>query len=54
MKKSTVFRTATSAALCLTLTTGAVMPKEALAWDWSKISTASTRILLPMPCWPAS
>ena len=34
MKKSTVFRTATSAALCLTLTTGAVMPKEALAWDW--------------------
>lgn len=34
MKKSTVFRTATSAALCLTLTTGAVMPGRALAWDW--------------------
>ena len=34
MKKTTVFRTTVSAALCLTLTTGAVMPKEALAWDW--------------------
>ena len=34
MKRSTVFRTTVSAALCLTLTTGAVMPKQALAWDW--------------------
>ena len=34
MKRSTVFRTAASAALCLSLTTGAVMPKQALAWDW--------------------
>ena len=34
MKKSTVFRTTVSAALCLTLTSGAVMPKQALAWDW--------------------
>lgn len=34
MKKSALLRTATSAALCLTLTTGAVMPKQALAWDW--------------------
>ena len=29
-----MFRTTVSAALCLTLTTGAVMPKQALAWDW--------------------
>ena len=34
MKRSTVFRTAASSALCLSLTTGAVMPKQALAWDW--------------------
>ena len=34
MKSSTVFRTTVSAALCLTLTSGAVMPKQALAWDW--------------------
>ena len=34
MKKSTVFRTTVSAVLCLTLTSGAVMPKQALAWDW--------------------
>lgn len=34
MKKSTLFRTAASAALCLSLTTGAVLPKQALAWDW--------------------
>ena len=34
MKRSTMFRTTVSAALCLTLTTGAVMPKQALAWDW--------------------
>ena len=34
MKRSTIFRTTVSAALCLTLTTGAVMPKQALAWDW--------------------
>ena len=34
MKKSTVFRTTVSAALCLTLASGAVMPKQALAWDW--------------------
>ena len=34
MKSSTMFRTTVSAALCLTLTTGAVMPKQALAWDW--------------------
>ena len=29
-----MFRTTVSAALCLTLTSGAVMPKQALAWDW--------------------
>ena len=34
MKSSTMFRTTVSAALCLTLTSGAVMPKQALAWDW--------------------
>ena len=34
MKRSAMFRTTVSAALCLTLTTGAVMPKQALAWDW--------------------
>ena len=34
MKKSSIIRTAASAALCLSLTTGAVMPKQALAWDW--------------------
>ena len=34
MKRSTMFRTTVSAALCLTLTTGAVMPKQAMAWDW--------------------
>ena len=34
MKRSTILRTTVSAALCLTLTTGAVMPKQALAWDW--------------------
>ena len=34
MKRSTMFRTAASAALCLSLTTGAIMPKQALAWDW--------------------
>ena len=34
MKKTVVIRTTVSAALCLTLTTGAVMPKQALAWDW--------------------
>ncbi len=34
MKRSTMFRTAVSAALCLSLTTGAIMPKQALAWDW--------------------
>ena len=34
MKKSSIIRTATSAALCLSLTTGAVMPNQALAWDW--------------------
>ena len=34
MKKSAVIRTAASAVLCLSLTTGAVMPKQALAWDW--------------------
>ena len=34
MKKSSIIRTAASATLCLSLTTGAVMPKQALAWDW--------------------
>ena len=34
MKKSYIIRTAASAVLCLSLTTGAVMPKQALAWDW--------------------
>ena len=34
MKSSTIFRTTVSAALCLILTSGAVMPKQALAWDW--------------------
>ena len=34
MKRATMVRTAVSAALCLSLTTGAVMPKQALAWDW--------------------
>ena len=34
MKKATIIRTTVSAALCLSLTTGAVMPKQALAWDW--------------------
>ena len=34
MKKSSIIRTAASAALCLSLTAGAVMPKQALAWDW--------------------
>ena len=34
LKRSTILRTTVSAALCLTLTTGAVMPKQALAWDW--------------------
>ena len=29
-----MFRTTVSAALCLSLTTGAIMPKQALAWDW--------------------
>ena len=34
MKRTSLIRTAASAALCLSLTTGAVMPKQALAWDW--------------------
>ena len=34
MKKSAVIRTTVSAALCLSLTTGAVMPRQAYAWDW--------------------
>ena len=34
MKKTSLIRTAASAVLCLSLTTGAVMPKQALAWDW--------------------
>ena len=34
MKKSDIIRTTVSAALCLTLTTGAVMPRQAYAWDW--------------------
>ncbi len=34
MKKSSIIRVAASAALCLSLTAGAVMPKQALAWDW--------------------
>ncbi len=34
MKRTTLIRTAASAALCLSLTAGAVMPKQALAWDW--------------------
>jgi Zn-dependent protease with chaperone function len=34
MKKATIIRTTISAALCLSLTTGIVMPKQALAWDW--------------------
>ena len=34
MKKSSIIRTVASAALCLSLTTGAVMPNQALAWDW--------------------
>lgn len=34
MKKSSIIRTAASAVLCLSLTTGSVMPKQALAWDW--------------------
>ena len=34
MKRATMVRTAVSAALCLSLTAGVVMPKQALAWDW--------------------
>ena len=34
MKKSAVIRAAASAALCLSLTTGALMPGQAYAWDW--------------------
>ena len=34
MKKATMIRTTVSAALCLSLTAGAVMPKQAFAWDW--------------------
>ena len=34
MKRATMIRTAVSAALCLSLTAGVVMPKQALAWDW--------------------
>ena len=44
MKKSSIIRTAASAALCLSLTTGAVMPKQALAWDWLSAGLAMFQV----------
>ena len=45
MKKSSIIRTAASAALCLSLTTGAVMPNQALAWDWLSAGLALFQVL---------
>ena len=44
MKKSSIIRTAASAALCLSLTTGAVMPKQVLAWDWLSAGLAMFQV----------
>ena len=44
MKKSSIIRTAASAALCLSLTAGAVMPKQALAWDWLSAGLAMFQV----------
>ena len=44
MKKSSIIRTAASAALCLSLTTGAVMPNQALAWDWLSAGLAMFQV----------
>ena len=44
MKKSSIIRTAASAALCLSLITGAVMPKQALAWDWLSAGLAMFQV----------
>ena len=44
MKKSSIIRTAASAALCLSLTTVAVMPKQALAWDWLSAGLAMFQV----------
>ena len=44
MKKSSIIRTAASAALCLSLTTGVVMPKQALAWDWLSAGLAMFQV----------
>lgn len=44
MKKSSIIRTAASAVLCLSLTTGAVMPKQALAWDWLSAGLAMFQV----------
>ena len=44
MKESSIIRTAASAALCLSLTTGAVMPKQALAWDWLSAGLAMFQV----------
>ena len=44
MKRETMVRTAVSAALCLSLSTGAVMPKQALAWDWISAGLAMFQV----------
>ena len=44
MKRSSIIRTAASAALCLSLTTGTVMPKQALAWDWLSAGLAMFQV----------
>lgn len=44
MKKSSIIRTAASAALCLSLTTGAVMPNQVLAWDWLSAGLAMFQV----------
>ena len=44
MKRATFLRAAASAALCLSLTTGAVMPKQALAWDWVSAGLAMFQV----------
>ena len=44
MKKSSIIRTAASAVLCLSLTAGAVMPKQALAWDWLSAGLAMFQV----------
>ena len=44
MNKSSVLRAAASAMLCLSLATGAVMPKQALAWDWVSAGLAMFQV----------